>query len=186
MSFWNSDSGYGDMMGEIQDNIYKLPQYRTKALNVSDLDARTNSAYADINRIGLNNLLAGLGRAVGQRGNSAVAQGYRMNLSNPFAMKNLMEAEAYDSFSPQFGNLNQMIAQGKGQAMMQNPLTAWNTQYQSDQAQLNALLSLLGMKSNVASQRAQNEFGIHSLLPGLIQAGGQYAAASAMPAPKAG
>ena len=177
MSFWNPTSDLGDMMGQVQNSIENLGQYKTQGLNVNDLDTRANQTYNNLSQMGNQNLMAALMRGMGQAGNAATAQGYAQNLSNPYAYKNLMQGQAFDKFAPMFGDFNLGIAQQKGNAMMQNPLTAFNTQYQSNQGQLQALMNLLGMKSGLAQQRAQSEFNFGDIMPGLLSAGGSLGSA---------
>lgn len=165
------EQAMGDYMGQVQSYLNQLNPSSFSSMSLSDLDTRTNKLYDEQLSAGNTNIQNAFLRAMrensGRAGQSAYAQASALNLSNPFALKNLQEGRAAGdvtrSFAGQFSGLNENLMNQKNAQLLNNLALSTQSKNSALAQYYNTIAALLGQKGGAASQRDE---GAANWLPG--------------------
>lgn len=146
---------------EISQLISNIGQYKTQPLTESSLSGLLNRYYGSA----MGNLggqqTRSLGTAAGGAGGYAASRGL-----NPYAYIQHAQSGVYDKFTNQFGNL----ATSQLGAMSQVPQQAFSSQLASNQAMMNYLTNLYGLKQGAAQGLNNTSAGDYAMAGGKILA----------------
>jgi len=152
---------------ELSQLIGNMGQYKTSPLTEGGLSGLLNKYYGSaMGNLGSQQTRS-LGTAAGGAGAYAASKGL-----NPYAMIQHAQSGVYDRFTDQFGNL----ATSQMGAMAQVPGQVLQSNLQSNQAMIDMLMNIYGLKQGTM-QGLQDQTFMDYIAP-FIEAGGKIGAAA--------